>query len=198
MRKIIFIALALCSMHSVTMAQQAGNWRSIRLSVGYVGGEMNVGSPALDTEGFVTAGGSSNILYAEANLWNFNHFSMGGYLGGSKGCYATPSEIPGAMDIISTVSLHYGVSLTAHMLSLSGVESTKWDIELKGSLGSFLQLYATPQAEYNIGVSVLFYPFRHWGVFVESQWGKFVFFHPTLEQINQGTAMVKGGISFRF
>jgi len=198
MNKTFFIALALLTVHNVAIAQHAENWKSIRLSVGHVGGEMNVGSPALDKEGFVIAGGNSNILYAEAYLWNISHFSMGGYLGGSKGCYATPSVIPGATDIISTISFHYGVSLTANMMSLSGVENTKWDVELKGSLGTFLQQYATPQAEYNIGVSVLFYPFRHLGLFVESQWGKFVFIHPPPEQINQGNAMLKGGISYRF
>ena len=198
MSKTFFIAFALFTVQNLTMAQQTRDWKSIRLSVGHVGGEMNIGSPALDKEGFVIAGGSSNILYAEAHLWNFKNFSLGGYLGGGKGCYATSSVVPEAMDIISTVSFHYGVSLTAHMLLLSGVESTKWDIELKASLGTFLQHYATPQVEYNMGVSVLFFPFRHWGVCVESQWGKFVFIHPPLEQINQGNAMIKGGISYRF
>ena len=198
MKKMVFIALTLLSAHNWANAQQVGNWKSIRLSAGHTGGQMDVGSLVRDSEVFVTAGGSSDILYAEAQLWNFNHFSMGGYLGGGEGCYARSSTIPEEMEIVSTVSLHYGVSLTAHMLSLSGVERTMWDIELKGSIGTFLQNHTTPQMEYCIGASVLFYPFKHWGVFVESLWGKFVFIHPPVEQINNGNAMVKGGISYRF
>ena len=97
-----------------------------------------------------------------------------------------------------TWAFRYGVTVSAHVLPLAGVDSKMWDVELKCSAGSYFQKCMTLQSEYSIGVSVGFYPLKHWGIFAESHWGKFVYSMPHYYVVMHGNTMVRGGISYRF
>ncbi len=119
---------------------------------------------------------------------------MGFYVGcGPASC----EEVSGGVNsIIAVPAFRWGVGAHWHLLSAIGAETRCWDISLNGTLGSYWGLQSQPQAEYAASMSVAYYPLQHWGISVESGWGKFVFNRSNDAFLSKGNTILKAGIGY--
>lgn len=69
------------------------------------------------------------------------------------------------------MGLHYGVGLSYSLLENAGFTSNRWDLRLTANIGGYWIPWLTPQIEYIAGIPAAYYPFSHWGIYGDLQWG---------------------------
>lgn len=94
--------------------------------------------------------------------------------------------------------IHYGLNLQCHLLQAAGIESSLWDLSLKGCIGSFISSDLPSETEYGVGFSATIYPFCHWGLFAECDWGRFCDGFFGQNSLGTYSTRTQIGISYRF
>lgn len=192
MKKVSLFLMVIVLMAGALNAQENGARRSIRVGYGYLGGALEGSVPIYD---FVEIYSGSAITI-NADLWNIGKgMTAGFYVGGGLSGYV---QGMGTQTLQRTLGMHWGVDASWHLLSYIGSTTDKWDISLNGSLGTYWSRYATPQSEYAASVTITFYPLKHWGIFVENGWGKFVYGQDYGAYISEGNTILRAGISYCF
>lgn len=132
---------------------------------------------------------SEGQLVVDADLWNIGkNFSLGFYAGVARSSFKDDGLIE------PSVLVRYGIAGRYHLIP----ESERWDVSLKGVLGSMWCYGTTLQADYGAGLSASFYMSKHWGITAEYLVGRFVFSDYDIVRIFTSNHFLKCGISFRW
>ena len=193
--KVLLVASIVLVFASIANAQT--NSRTINISYGMMESTFPVGPINQPSTSFMPT--KMHSVVVDANLWQFGKYLQGGfYLGASPSSYTEyvdASEVP---TIVSTVGMRLGMRAQLHLLSLAGKESTRWDVALTGVLGTSYNPGSSMQKEYGLGLMVGYYPWQHFGVVVEHNWGSFKGCHSPHATLLESHIWMKVGLSYRF
>ena len=64
-----------------------------------------------------------------------------------------------------------GMTGRLHLLPMAGRSSNRWDVYLSGRVGGWTA--STTFLDWGLGAGVNYFPTRHFGLFLENNWGKF-------------------------
>ena len=181
-----------------SMAQENHLLHSIKVSYSYMGIEIPDNYIVKDNVTMY----SGSTINVDADLWSIiPKTSIGfrlGVGGGSSSQILYSSEEETVLLVTPTIGIHYGFNVRYHLLYAQDMETAHWDISLNGSLGSYWCPGITPQLEYGAGITITYYPFRHIGIFAESEWGKYKFTQFRRSNLGWRNTKTTAGICFRF
>ena len=189
MKKSILIISTLLMVAGVCSAQNEPLTRTIRVAYGYMAKAEDL--PA-STSGILPlyTGSAINV---DADLWRLSsNISMGFHagIGGAETSLVSIFPLP--------IGFHYGINLHYHVLPQLGDLPGHWDIVLNSEVGSYTCPHLSPQLEYGFGATFTYYPFTHWGIFVEGTWGRFCYNQLYNAKVETGRSLLEAGLSLRF
>ena len=197
MKKYIILT-ALFFVAEISMAQENPLCHSLRVSYSYMG--VEIPAEYLIKDNVTMYSGST--INVDADLWRIDTKTSIGFRlgvgGGSSSQTWYSSEDEMALLVTPTIGIHYGFNVRYHVLYAQNKEKTHWDISLNGSLGSYWCPGITPQMEYGAGVTITYFPFRHIGIFAESEWGRYKFTQFRRSNLGWGNTKTTTGICIRF
>jgi len=184
--------LSVCNAQDGVSGKDIRN-RSIRIGYGLMGGNFDAGQVVLHNSYM----GSVGLLDISADLFRAtNSISIGAHLG--FGLAATQESLTLPSLMYNTIGMHYGISLSYSVLDNAGFTSDKWDVRLNTAIGSYWLLPLTPQLEYGAGFSAAYYPFKHWGIYGDIMWGRFLYNGNGNAHLGEGNTKLGIGVSYRF
>ena len=136
---------------------------------------------------------TGSAINVDADLWRLSsNISMGFHagIGGAETSLVSIFPLP--------IGFHYGINLHYHVLPQLGDLPGHWDIVLNSEVGSYTCPHLSPQLEYGFGATFTYYPFTHWGIFVEGTWGRFCYNQLYNAKVETGRSLLEAGLSLRF
>ena len=199
MKKSILIAFALLvSITSVCNAQNSTSCndiknRSIRIGYGLLGGNFDPGQVILTNSDT----GNGSLLNINADLFRVtNSIRIGAHLGVGRAAKQDSLYFPTLMH--NTVGIHYGIDLSYSILENAGFNTDKWDLRLDASIGGYWIFLIAPQLEYGAGISAAYYPLKHFGIYGDLMWGRFLYNGNGNSHLGEGHRKIEIGLSYRF
>ena len=189
MKKTIIIILL--GAFATIQAQESESCRGVRAGLAYMPGISQNAAPICDID-YSYSGKyfslESDILQLSKSITAGIHIGLG---------QATYREQASSYNE-RTIGLHYGVGMRLHMLQMMGCNNQHWDISLSGRIGSYWSAYLRPINEYGLGLDVAYYPFKHWGIYASTNWGRFSFVYEENPYLASSSTLFNIGICFRY
>lgn len=199
MKRKIIIATLLAMVSFSAIAQNSGKNFRPNITIGYSRNYMDMGNAFQIYEDEIYSEFlSCGSMFVSADLLSFNKYLSGGlYIGGqlaSQKCY----DDNGHEFFTLYFAGRMGISAHLHLLQCLNVETNAWDLSLNTSLGSFWCPKITPQTEYGLGLSAIYYPLKHVGLSIGCDWGKNLVSRFDGMYVQKGCFSLKAGLNIRF
>lgn len=196
MKKIV-ITLACMLTLGTMQAQEKTNDiknKSIRIGYGVMGSSFDAGNILLHNS---FGCGAGRLLNIKSDLFRVtNSISIGAHLGIGRAATQESFELPTLM--YNTIGLHYGIDLSYNILENAGFTTDKWDLRLNANIGSYWLYQISSQLEYGAGMSATYYPFKHFGIYADLMWGRFLYNGNGNSHLGEGHSKIEFGVSYRF
>ena len=185
-------AMTLCNAQNEVSGNNIQN-KSIRIGYGVMGGSFATGQAILNN----STTGYGSLLNVSADLFRVtNSISIGAHVGIGQAATQESLELPTLMQ--NTIGLHYGIGLSYNILNNAGFASDKWDLRLNANIGGYRVHWVGSQLEYGAGISATYYMFKHFGIYADMMWGRFLYNGNGNSHLGEGHSKIELGVSYRF